>query len=149
MYQRIVVPLDGSDNAEIALTEAESLARMTHASLHLIRVIEFTREDRIALYSTMTDSATILADEVDSAKQYLDVLVRRISAEGMRVNSEVRTGAVAAELVKAARVGDLYVMASHGRSGVPRWFMGSIAEDVVRRSTVPVLLVKTSSYARA
>lgn len=147
MYQRIVVPLDGSDNAEIALNEAESLAKITHASLHLIRVIEFTREDRIALYGTMTDSATILADEVNSAKQYLEVLVRRISAEGMSVNSEVRTGAVAAELVKAAKVGDLYVMASLGRSGVPRWFMGSIAEDVVRRSTVPVLLVKTSSYA--
>ena len=54
---------------------------------------------------------------------------------------ELRRGAVSRELLDAAEPGDLYVMTSHGRSGPARWFLGSVAEDVIRRSAVPVLLV--------
>ena len=149
MYQRLVVPLDGSDMAERALIEAETMAALTQAPLHLVRVIDFTAADAAAAYGVLADPSTIstlLADEVESARQYLDAVARRTAERGLRASHELRRGRVATELLAASKPGDLYVMASHGRSGIARWFMGSVAEEVVRRASVPVLLVKVSAY---
>jgi len=148
MYQRIVVPLDGSDLAEKALVDAENMAVLTHAPIHLIRVIDLTDQDTYAVYGMMADPTTVsylLSDEAASATQYLESVARRIADQGHRMTSEVRHGSVANELIAASRSGDLYVIASHGRSGIARWFMGSVAEEVVRRSSVPVLLIRAAS----
>ncbi len=150
MYQRLVVPLDGSEIAESALVEAENMAALTHAPIHLVRVIDLTSHDTFAVYGMMGDPSTVamlLDDEVEAATQYLESLSRRLTDQGHRVTSEIRRGQVANELIAASRPGDLYVIASHGRSGIARWFMGSVAEEVVRRSTVPVLLTRALSYA--
>jgi nucleotide-binding universal stress UspA family protein len=148
MYTRIVVPLDGSDIAELALLEAESLASLIEAPVHLVRVTDLTTRELTSVYGLASPSAvsTLLVDEADAATQYLESVARALAGRGLRVTTEVRRGPVAEELIAVAKPGDLYVMASHGRSGIARWFMGSIAEDVVRRSSVPVLLVKISSY---
>ena len=58
------------------------------------------------------------------------------------MTTEVRQGAVVDELLRVAEPGDLYVLATHGRSGVTRWLLGSVAEALARRSLVPVLLVR-------
>ncbi len=148
MYTRIVVPLDGSDIAELALLEAEPLASLMKAPVHLIRVIDVVARDMASAYGVASPSAVsaLLVDEADATTQYVESVARSLDERGVRVTSEVRRGPVAQELIAAAKPGDLYVMASHGRSGIARWFMGSVAEDVVRRSSVPVLLVKVSSY---
>jgi len=149
MYQRLVIPLDGSDIAESALVEAEQLAVLTRAPIHLVRVIDINGQDTAVIYGKMTDSSVVsilLDDEVESAREYLESVARRIVGHGRRVTCEVRRGSVANELIDAARPGDLYVIASHGCTGIARWFMGSVAEDVVRRSSVSVLLVKSSSF---
>jgi nucleotide-binding universal stress UspA family protein len=54
----------------------------------------------------------------------------------------VLRGYAAAAIISATQEGDLIVMASHGRTGVRRWFLGSVAEEVLRQSTVPVLLIR-------
>lgn len=149
MYQRLVVPLDGSDIAESALVEAEKMTVLTHAPIHLIRVIDFSGQETLAVYGMMADPSAVtylLADEVESANQYLESVARRIEDHGHRVTSEVRRGTVANELIAASKPGDLYVIASHGRSGIARWFMGSVAEEVIRRSSVPVMLIRAASY---
>jgi len=151
MYHRLVVPLDGSDVAEHALVEAENMAELTRAPIHFLRVIDFSGQDSTVIYGRMTDSSvdsTLLDDEVESAREYLESVAKRIVSHGHRATSEVRRGSVASELLAASRSGDLYVMASHGRTGIPRWFMGSVAEEVVRRSSVSVLLVKSPSSFR-
>ncbi len=149
MYTRIVVPLDGSDIAEAALVQAENMAELTGAPIHLVRVVDLTGNDAVSMYGMMADPSavsTLLADEVETSQQYLDMVQQRIVKSGHQATTELRRGPVATALIDAIKPGDLLVMASHGRSGIARWFMGSVAEDVIRRSTVPVLLVKATAY---
>ena len=149
MYKRIVVPLDGSEIAETALVEAEKMALLTGAPVHLVRVVDFTNKDMAASYGMMTDASAVsvlLGDEVDAARQYLEFVAARIADQGFAVTSEVQRGTVFDRLIAVTRQGDLIVMASHGRSGIARWFLGSVAEEVIRRSTVPVLLVRASTH---
>ncbi len=151
MYRRVVVPLDGSDNAEIALAEAEGMATLMGVPIHLVRVLDmaestlYVDEGQIVDWS---DTSTLVVDEVEAVRQYLDAVASRLGEQGCRVRHELRCGPVVAELIAAARPGDLYVMASHGRTGLSRWFLGSVAEEVVRRSQAPVLLIRSTHSAR-
>lgn len=145
MYRRIVVPLDGSDLAERALLDAEAMAKLASAPIHLVRVVEFLGQATDQVFGTMLDSgdvSVLVADDVDTARQHLDVMSHRMATQGFTVTYEVRRGTVAQQIVDATVPGDLCVMASHGRTGISRWFMGSVAEEVIRRSEVPVLLVR-------
>lgn len=146
MYQRIVVPLDGSDLAEQALPHAEELARLTGAPLHLVRVVDVARLERAGLYGLAIEYsafALILEDERTAAREYLKAIGQTLLDRGATVTTEQREGLVARELLTLMRPGDLLVMASHGRGGLARWFLGSVAEEVVRRATVPVLLIRS------
>ena len=148
MYKRIVVPLDGSEIAEAALVEAEKMARMTGAPIHLVRVIDFNSKDFAASYGMLVEPSAIsvlLEDEAAAVRQYLKVIHARIADQGFTVTSEVRRGTVYEQIIATTRPGDMMVMASHGRSGIARWFLGSVAEEVVRRSNVPVLLLRTAT----
>ncbi|HEY7033131.1 MAG TPA: universal stress protein [Thermomicrobiales bacterium] len=146
MYRRIVVPLDGSGLAEVALPQASELARLTGAPVHLLRVVDFTRLERYGPYALALEYAAaepVLTDERAEAKAYLQDVQAQLDGEGLRADAEIRQGRVAREIVAALKPGDLVVIASHGRGGLSRWLLGSVAEDVVRHAAVPVLLVKT------
>ena len=150
MYTRIVVPLDGSDIAEQALATAEELVRLTGASLHLVRVVEFPSSSYTYAYGSMLEGDAIvtqLEDQIRLAEAYLAEVARPIAEGGLTVTTEVRHGIASQELIEAMRPGDLFAIASHGRSGVARWFLGSVAEEITRHATVPVLLVRAGSPA--
>jgi nucleotide-binding universal stress UspA family protein len=152
MYTRIVVPLDGSDIAETAITQAETMATLTGAPLHLTRVVDLNGRDAVSLYGMLADPTAIdtyLKDELDAARQYLEATRQRLIQRGFQVTVELRRGAVIRGLLDSLLPGDLLVMASHGRSGMSRWFLGSVAEDLIRRSPVPVLLVRANVAATA
>ncbi len=83
----------------------------------------------------------VLVVELNEAKDYLGGIETRLTREGLTVTTDVRQGRVAREVIAAAQPSDVIVMASHGRGGLSRWLLGSVAEDVVRHATVPVLLV--------
>ncbi len=151
VFTRLVVPLDGSKLAERALPAAEELSDLTGTPMHLVRVAD---PAALGPYGSMLLPAEanafqqILGDEVVVARDYLDRSIARQADRGRVVTGEVRRGASALEIVGSTRPGDLVVMATHGRSGVARWFLGSVAEEVVRRSAVNILLVRTGSPAR-
>ena len=146
MYTRIVVPLDGSDLAEQALDSGADMARLTGATLHLLRVVEFPASDFTYVYSGMIEGEAVsmrIEDERKIAADYLAAVARPLEALGITVTTEVRQGVAIQELVEAMQEGDMFVLASHGRSGVARWFLGSVAEELTRRASVPVLLVRS------
>jgi nucleotide-binding universal stress UspA family protein len=152
VFERIVVPLDGSELAEQALPAAEELARLSGAPIHLIRVVDLTRLERYGAYGLAVEYAgfeTVAAEERQVAEQYLAEVRTRLHGRGATVTSEVVDGTTTRVLVGATKPGDTLVMASHGRSGLPRWFLGSVAEEVVRHATVPVLLVRAQPAAKA
>jgi len=145
MYTRIVVPLDGSELAERALPDAERLARLISAPIHLLRVVDLTLLPWYGQFEmSMEYAATeqMLADDSDAASTYLQTIAERLTASGLTAVTEVRRGPTSRSLIDATKPGDLIVMASHGRSGMTRWFLGSVAEEILRHATVPVLLVK-------
>lgn len=146
MYKRIVVPLDGSDIAELALIEAELMAVHLNAPIHLVRVVDLSREAMRDSDDTCLDLAAVLKEELESARQYLDAVAQELGSRGISITAEVRIGPVPGQVVAATMPNDLLILSSHGRTGLSRWFMGSTAEEVVRRSTVPLLLLKSSYY---
>lgn len=146
VYARILVPLDGSKLAERALPVAEELAKLMSAPLHLLRVIDPAQFD-LAVYGSyksalaQSTSSPFPTDEGDAAHAYLERVQARKIEQGLATSSEVKYGVAAQEIMAVAQPGDLIVIGTHGRSGLARWFLGSVAEAVVRRATVPVLVV--------
>jgi nucleotide-binding universal stress UspA family protein len=150
MYDRIVVPLDGSDIAEQAIPTAEQLADALELPLHFVRIVEFPSTSFTYAYGSMIDadaSLMNLDDEREIARHYLAEASSSSEKRGRTVTTEVREGIAVQELVESMQAGDLFVLASHGRSGMARWFLGSVAEEITRKSTVPVLLVRAKNVA--
>ena len=145
MYTRIIVPLDGSKVAESALSEAEKLATLTGVELVLVRVVDYSKRDRFGDFGLLYEyeaMAEALEEERELATAYLHEVSGRVAGEGYSVSTELVGGVAAKAIIGLAKPGDLIVMATHGRTGMRRWFIGSVAEEVVRHATVPVLLVR-------
>jgi nucleotide-binding universal stress UspA family protein len=135
----ILIPLDGSEMAEAALADARQLSG-PESTLVLVRAAS-----ALALPGTEMMDAQIYA--VQEAEAYLDDLKTKLEAEGVRgVDVHVWYGPAAAAIVDGARLygADLIVMSTHGRSGFGRVVFGSVAESVLRGTTVPILLVRPS-----
>jgi len=154
MYTRIVVPLDGSELAEVALDPAEELAILMRAPMYFVRVLDLSgiiRDDGFPIYDPYFDASTFqraLLDEQDDTSRYLDQIEARLRAKGLTTSSEVLRGSPAEVIIAVTKPGDLIVMSTHGRGGLARWFLGSVAESVVRHATVPVLIVRAASAAQ-
>ena len=143
MYNRIVVSLDGSPVAEAALAPAIEFARLTGATIHLLRVVDdtwLTRYGVIGLPVGAESAGDILAEEQDDALRYLAVMRDQLAETGIPITTELRRGRAADEIRAAVAKGDLLAIATHGRSGFSRIALGSVAEEVARRMQTPVLL---------
>lgn len=135
----ILVPLDGSDLAEAAVDVAVDIARPSDGTLTLFVAAE--PEAAEALYA-FADSAEIT--RAMAADAYLEQVAARVEARGVTVHKTSTDGTnVAEEIVDQAVAEDasMIVMTSHGRSGIGRWLLGSVADKVARSSTVPVVIV--------
>ena len=150
MYNRIVVPLDGSGLAEQALGQAIELASNMSIPLHLIRVVDTYRTQSLPAtgmaldYSMLSELAE---EEIEDAKTYLEAKVNELNGKGLTVTGDVLQGPIARQIVAAAKKGDVIVMSSHGRTGIKRWFLGSVAEEVMRHAECPVLLHRAEGAA--
>jgi nucleotide-binding universal stress UspA family protein len=143
MFKRILVPLDGSQFSEGALEQAQMLAECGGGKIELLRVAVHPSN-----YVYVAD-ATALADLYDSdrahCEDYLKAVAARINADAkVPVTTAVLEGVVADAVLDYAEDtdADLIVMSTHGRSGMERWLLGSVAEKVVRGAKMPVLLVR-------
>lgn len=148
MFARIMVPLDGSALAERALPCAERLARLTGATIHLVRVagpvFATESEGTVAPETAATAPADFLAAEMRAAEAYLERVRARLSAVGVAVCAQRLSGTIAGALLDYAHRADtdLTVMCSHGATGLARLPLGSIADRLVRHGTTPVLLAR-------
>jgi nucleotide-binding universal stress UspA family protein len=139
MIRSILVPIDGSVFAEHALPLAMALARRSSAALHLVQV----HVPVLAIESLNLLDDALDADLRQREAAYLEALAGRVR---QRVNVPVRTampsGHVPDVLVAEARrsQSDLIVMTTHGRGPLSRFWLGSVAEEIVRRGPAPVLL---------
>jgi nucleotide-binding universal stress UspA family protein len=140
MYQSILVPLDGSALAEAILPEIEKLARCMGARILLLRV------SRAHVFPGK-DPTKAEIQVVRRAEEYVAEIRDRLAAKGLDAEAHVRYGAVAEEILthSARNEVDLIAMSTHGRSGLGRWALGSVAEKIVRRSEKPVLLMRAKA----
>jgi nucleotide-binding universal stress UspA family protein len=142
MVQTILIPLDGSPLAELALPYAEALAKKTGARVHLVQAAWAERpvDEHWGEHQ---------ADLAHEAQDYLAGASARLQAAGLQVSTSVPYGGAAEVILDqaAAESCDVIIMATHGRSGMGRWVYGSVAESVLARSPVPVLLVRAGQAA--
>lgn len=150
MYNKIMVPLDGSDLAECVMPHVEAIiSGFKSKEVVFARVVDpirlpasvpahgkfgFTEKDRHQLET----------GRKKAANAYLEKMVDSLDISGTVFNFIVLEGNPANMLTDYATENevDLIVIASHGRSGVSRWVMGSVAERIMRTSCVPVMMVR-------
>lgn len=147
MYQRVLVPLDGSRVAEAILPFIEQIAGPLDMEVLLVRVVPLTSMDVVGMAKESQAGAPILREL--EAQGYLEPLVASLKAKGVRAGARVRIGDPATEIVAAAKEinADLIAMTTHGRSGLGRLLFGSVAEAVLRGSPIPVFLMRISEAA--
>ncbi|HVN68251.1 MAG TPA: universal stress protein [Candidatus Binatia bacterium] len=142
MFERIIVALDGSESAAEALTVAVQLAKAEQAALGICSVV-----DPIAITGTAPPSPAmeiVVRDMEKEARRLVDEAVAGAKHAGLTAAGNVRSGAPAFELLAYATEfnAGLIVMGTHGRRGIAHFLMGSVAEEILRESSVPVLVVR-------
>jgi nucleotide-binding universal stress UspA family protein len=138
-FDKLLIPLDGSRFAEAALPKAVELVRNNPgATLILLRAAEATTFPGV-------DPIDAQVSVVHEAEDYLETVAARLRADGVSgVRTSVWYGAAAPAIIEAAERAnaDLIVMSTHGRSGVGRLIVGSVAESVLRGTRTPIFLIR-------
>jgi nucleotide-binding universal stress UspA family protein len=146
MYEKIMVPLDGSKLAECVLPHVEAFIEGCHVSkVVFVRVIEPAASFYSGDYPISPDVLKEReSDSKTAAKEYLDQVVNRFKPKETEIHSEILVGHVADSLADFSEKNnfDLILIATHGRSGFNRWVRGSIADKVLRGANIPVLMVR-------
>jgi len=142
MFKHILVPLDGSTLAEHALPVAARIARATGGSLLLVQVSPQPIDYSGGWAPMMTGE--IIEAEMDGATDYLKAVAASQLLAGIETRTEVSIGLTAQYLIAVTEdhESDLVVLCSHGRTGLTRWALGSVAHSLVHQSAVPVLVLR-------
>ncbi|MBS2038849.1 universal stress protein [bacterium] len=143
MFSRILVPVDGSSIAEQALESAVKLAKTFGASLHLVQVAPGPVSGDYIVDVHLHEA--VLRRERERLQTHLDKLGDQLTQTGLSVTTRLlEPGTPGPELVAEIERDpvDLVVMTSHGRTGVARMFLGSVAEYVARHAPCPTLIVR-------
>ena len=151
MYQRILVPVDGSATARRGLQEAMALAGLTGGQLRLLHVV-----DELSAAMSMSGQGVVSADMFqllrEGGEQVLAEALalaqsRKLSADSVLI--EGFTGRLCDHVLAQAQQwgAEIIVLGSHGRRGVGRMVMGSDAEQIIRTAQVPVLVVRACDPA--
>jgi len=144
MYHHVLVPLDGSDYAELALEPARAIAEAMGARITVIAVALRFPESRIHV-------PALDAQARERTEAYLQEVSSRLGAPGVPVDLEARQGVPAVEILAAAREHDvdLIVMTTHGARGSTGTTLGSTAWRVVQEAVCPVLLTRARASTGA
>jgi nucleotide-binding universal stress UspA family protein len=131
MYERILVPLDGSGLSEQALPYVNLLGKSLHARIELLRV-----------YGTMSIG---IGNNRDQAREYVNDIKGRLEADGLGVSAAALEGNPASLIVSEAQRGanTLIAMSTRARMGIARWILGSVTDEVLRATSNPLLLVRS------
>jgi nucleotide-binding universal stress UspA family protein len=138
LYKKILVPLDGSELAQLTMPFAEKIAGCLGSQIMLLYVSESLEDSRNPEHQSYLQKMTKVAKA--DIKQYTDKLKRK----RIKVESAILVGDPASEIVDYAQKEDfsLIVMSTHGHSGIKRWALGSVADRVLRGTEKPLVLVR-------
>jgi nucleotide-binding universal stress UspA family protein len=139
MFERILVPLDGSPRAELILIQVARILRREDSELLFLRTVSPVSD----LHKSEEKESSMDAAR-HAGEQYIQDLVKRFKERGAQARGRVIAGSAAETILEVAEEegSTMIAMTTHGRTGLPRWLMGSVAEKVVRASSVPVLLIR-------
>ena len=147
MFTRILLPLDGSETAEAVLPYARLLASDLKIPIELLTVVDVAEIGKHLRSEQFADLDSLIKYQILDHEKYLKEIAQ--SFHGEKVSCIVDRGVTAASIIDkaAADKGTLIAMATHGRSGITRWLLGSIAEKVLRAANNPLLLVRARDEA--
>jgi nucleotide-binding universal stress UspA family protein len=148
MFDKILVPLDGSALAERALEPAVRLVEASDTSLDLERslvLVHAVVPEMVGEFAWLMREDPVEAQQHESGV-YLEAIRAHLAQDGLVVRARVQEGDEASVIVDAAAVEDvdLIVMSSHGRTGILRWMLGSVTEKVLHRAPCPVLVARSA-----
>jgi nucleotide-binding universal stress UspA family protein len=149
MFHNIIVPVDGSEPSNAAVTFALRMAGDDHASVTFAHAIEVTKIIAMTSASSIGPSYA-----VDAARDAGKEILEEARAQAKDANIDAATELIEGDCVSAllalaqAKKADLIVVGSHGRSGLTRALLGSVAEGVLRRSPIPVLVTHAPKKAQ-
>lgn len=148
LFNKILVPLDGSRAGEAALPYIKAIAQQMKSEVFLLRVIEVIQHIRTI---GGLDHFTYTEDQIERMKnegvKYLEKIQRQFSVD--KVHTVLRTGDPAQEIIKLSQEKkvNLVAMSSHGKSGIRRWVVGSVSSKVLQADKMPLLLVRPKKIA--
>jgi nucleotide-binding universal stress UspA family protein len=149
MFKRILVPLDGSACAELALPVVARIARTSGCSIHLLEVVPSPIDYGGGLAVVPMIAEQLIEAETTVVTDYLQTMAASPKLVGIQTTTEVVFGIPAQYILAKASPGevDLIVLCSHGRTGFTRWALGSVAHTLVHESQVPILILRESEPA--
>ena len=145
MFKHLLIPLDTSRFAEAALPYAQTLAENFDGKMTLVCVIEHPLYFGDEFTSTMELEAAAYESALADARQYFKGVVTTLHKQGYDVDYAIIEGRQAADAILKTAVSvaaDAIVMSTHGRSGLGRWLLGSVADKILRHASIPVLLTR-------
>lgn len=144
MYERILVPTDGSEGVKRAVIHALDLAQNHGATVHAVYVVNTAGFTGLPMESSWEGIDEMLRTDAEAA---LETIRELADARDVPVETRVLEGSPHREIVRYAEQEgcDLVVMGTHGRGGIDRLLLGSVAEKVVRASNVPVMTVRVGT----
>lgn len=141
MYKKILVPLDGTPQAEEALPYAEALARSDDAEIIILRIPDVPADEFLARDAGL--AFKIIHDEGEEAQRYVNKTLNTLVTEHVKVSGVTQAGPVPDTILAVAEEthADMIVMYTHGRTGIQRWLLGSVADEVIQHTHIPVMLI--------
>jgi nucleotide-binding universal stress UspA family protein len=148
MYTRLLIPLDGSKTAEATLPYGRTLAGTLKIPVELLSVVDIGALATQVSHGSARYFETIIAESVRNNEEYLKRIAKTFPGHEIRCTLE-KGKAEEVIIEKAGSDATLTAMATHGRSGINRLLLGSVAEKVLRGSTNPLLLIRASEEAKS
>jgi nucleotide-binding universal stress UspA family protein len=147
----MLVPLDGSATGEAALRRLHAVGDRRRLDVRLLHVVEPVNPTLLIGGMPRRSPLRVVEERYDAARAYLERVRRRLEGTGVRARIALRSGRPDEQILAEAREGRaaMIAMATHGRTGLRRVLMGSVAEAVVTGARVPVLLVRAGLGSRA
>lgn len=144
MFQRILVPLDGSELAERVLPYVRLLGKAADCHLSLLRIVDPVPLDLRAIDHGLSHGE-VFATRIEHARDSLEATATSLKQDGLQVSAEVVEGIPADHIVveAATHPDTLIAMSTHGRSGISRWIMGSVTDKVLHATANPMLIVRS------
>jgi nucleotide-binding universal stress UspA family protein len=148
MFKHLLVTLDGSPRAEAVIPHAIDIAKTTGAEITLLRIVDAANADwsERGAIGKGQPATSIESTYVDEATAYLDRVAAQVRHSGVTAHALVKQGQPAKQILATVKEADpdAIAIATHARRGIDRLMFGSVAEEIILKSNVPILLVRAA-----